>query len=422
MGRPLKIGIYSPFFGSTLGGGEKYLGVTAEAIRDAFPEHHLEMVTAVPVDRALYERTLNLDLSGISFVSTNKRVTWFHRLLNRMPTLRLYRDLFIGAQAVAYTRAYDLFIAMVYVIPVFSQASRSVMLCQFPYPKDKVPRRIPPAVFAVYAAPYRLLRRFLLPDDISCFQEIVCQSEYVRNWIGRYWKRQALVVNPPIDVPTADPDWNAKEQIILSVGRFFTGGHEKRHDLMVRVFREMCDAGLRGWELHLAGSVHRDGQNGRYFNTVQQMADGYPIVIHPDVPYPELQDLYGRASIYWHAAGFEANGSDPAELEHFGMTTAEAMGYGAVPVAIASGGQPEVVHDGIDGYLWEDVDQLKAKTELLIASAELRQRLGIRARSNAQRFSRQRFVRQMMSALEPLVRELESEPVREVVGTAQLEH
>jgi hypothetical protein len=28
----------------------------------------------------------------------------------------------------------------------------------------------------------------------------------------------------------------------------------------------------------------------------------------------------------------------------------------------------------------------------------------------------------MMSALEPLVHELESEPVREVVGTAQLEH
>ena len=113
MGRPLKIGIYSPFFGSTLGGGEKYLGVTAEAVREAFPEHQIEMVTAVPVDRGLYERTLNLDLSGIRFVATNRRVTWFHRMLNGMPTLRLYRDLFIGSQAVAYTRAYDLFIAMV---------------------------------------------------------------------------------------------------------------------------------------------------------------------------------------------------------------------------------------------------------------------------------------------------------------------
>src|SRR3979411_535098 len=139
----LKIGIYSPFFGSTLGGGEKYLGVTAEAVREAFPEHEIEMVTAVPVDRGLYERTLNLDLSGINFVATNRRVTWLHRLLNQMPTLRLYRDLFVGAQAVAYTRSYDLFIAMVYVIPIFSQARRSVMLCQFPYPKGKVARRRP---------------------------------------------------------------------------------------------------------------------------------------------------------------------------------------------------------------------------------------------------------------------------------------
>lgn len=421
MGRPLKIGLYSPFFGSTLGGGEKYLGVTAEAIRDAFPEHQVDMVTAVPVDRALYERTLNLNLSGITFVSTNKRVTWVHRLLNRMPTLRLYRDLFIGAQAVAYTRAYDLFIAMVYVIPVYSQARRSVMLCQFPYPKEKLPRRIPPWVFAAYSAPYKVLRRFLLPDDISCFREIICQSEYVRDWIGRYWKREAQVINPPIDVPAAEPDWNAKQPIILSVGRFFTGGHEKRHDLMVRVFREMCDAGLRGWELHLAGSVHRDGENGKYFEQIQQLAAGYPIVIHPDAPYREVQDLYGRASIYWHAAGFEANGRDPAVLEHFGMTTAEAMGYGAVPVAIGSGGQPEVVHDGVDGYLWIDQDELKARTAALIDDPQLRQRLGMQARKDSQRFSRQRFVRQMVSALAANVEELEGSRVPEMVGKAQVE-
>jgi len=57
---------------------------------------------------------------------------------------------------------------------------------------------------------------------------------------------------------------------------------------------------------------------------------------------------------------------DPAAQEHFGMTTAEAMGYGAVPVAIGSGGQPEVVDDGVDGFLWRDVDQLKAKTRALV--------------------------------------------------------
>ena len=424
MGGQLKIGIYSPFFGSTLGGGEKYLGVTAEAVRDAFPEHTVEIVTPVPVDRELYERSLNLDLSGIRFIATNKRVTWLHRLLNRMPTLRLYRDLFIGAQAIEYTRAYDLFIAMVYVIPVFSKARTSVMLCQFPYQKakEKQPRRVPAPVFAVYAFPYRMLRHFLLPDDIGCFREIVCQSQYVRRWVERYWERNATVVNPPIDVPALEPDWTQKRPIILSVGRFFTGGHEKRHDLMARAFRELCDAGLSGWELHLAGSVHNDGHNAGYFKSIEELARGYPIVLHPDAPYGRLQDLYRRASIYWHAAGFGADPGDPALLEHFGMTTAEAMGHGAVPVAIGSGGQLEVVADGVDGYLWRDLEQLKARTLDLINDPELRRRLGAQARSASQRFSRQRFVRQMVAALTPLVRQLEGERALEAAGQPQVEH
>src|SRR5207245_6634109 len=181
---------------------------------------------------------------------------------------------------------------------------------------------------------------------------------------------------------------------------------------MARAFRDLCDAGLTGWELHLAGSVHRDGLNGRYFESVQQLAEGYPIHVHPDAPYAQVQDLYRRASIYWHAAGYQANG-DPAAQEHFGMTTAEAMGYGAVPVVIGSGGQPEVVEDGADGFLWTDVDQLKAKTRALVDDPQLRQQMGLRARAGSQRFSRQRFVRQMVAALAPLVRQLEEEPAAE---------
>ena len=104
------------------------------------------------------------------------------------------------------------------------------------------------------------------------------------------------------------------------------------------------------------------------------------------------------------------------------MTTAEAMGYGAVPVAIGSGGQPEVVQDGVDGYLWTDIDQLKAKTLALVNDPQLRQRLGVKARAASQRFSRQRFVRQIVAALAPLVRQLETEPDRHPAGKAQVEH
>ena len=308
-GRPLRVGIYSPFFGSTLGGGEKYLGVTAEAVRDAFPDASVEIMSPLPVEVELYERMLGLDLSGISFRSTNSQPGRLKRLAARLPTLRLYRDLLVSAQAAPLTARYDLFISMVYVLPAFTRARRSVMLCQFPYERRlNVDRpRVPDRLFRFYVWPYWRLRRAVFGGEVDGFQLIVCQSEYVRDWVRRLWERESAVVNPPIDVPEQEPYWAAKEKLIVSVGRFFTGGHSKRHDVMVRAFRQLCDEGHDGWELHLAGAVHRDRPVDReYFDRVARLARGYPVHLHTDGPREKIEGLYRRASIYWHAAGYVA--------------------------------------------------------------------------------------------------------------------
>jgi glycosyltransferase involved in cell wall biosynthesis len=403
----LRVGIYSPFFGSTLGGGEKYLGVTAEAVRDAFPEAAVEIVSPVPVEVELYERMLGLDLHGITMRSTNGRPGRLKRLAARIPTLRLYRDLLVSAQAASSTAQYDLLISMVYVLPAFTRARRSVMLCQFPYERRlHIERpRLPPSLFKLYLWPYWRLRRAVFGGEVDGFQLIVCQSEFVREWVRRLWERDAAVINPPIDVPEQEPDWPSKEKLILSVGRFFTGGHSKRHDVMVQAFRQICDEGEEGWELHLAGSVHRDRAADReYFDRVVSEARGYPIHIHTDVPGEQVQGLYRRASIYWHAAGHGADAErHPAALEHFGMTTAEAMGHGAVPVAIGRGGQTEVVEDGVTGFLWESIPALKRRTLELITDSELRLRMGRAARRASFRHARPEFKRRMADALAPLL-------------------
>lgn len=412
--RRLRIGIYSPFFGSTIGGGEKYLGVTAEALRDGFPDADLEIMSATTVDVELYERMLGLDLRGIGIRSNNPGPSRLKRVLARIPTLRLYRDLVISAQAVRQTARYDLFISMVYVLPAFSRARRGVILCQFPYTRqiDLVGSpRVRGPLFELYSRPYWRLRRRLFAGEIDAFQQIICQSEYVRHWVKNIWGRESVVVNPPIDVPTEEPRWEKKEKIILSVGRFFAGGHSKRHDVMALAFRDMYDAGCRDWELHLAGSVHLDKPDDReYFKKVVALTSGYPIRLHADAPKEKVEDLYQRASIYWHAAGYGVDAErKPAELEHFGMTTAEAMGYGIAPVAIARGGQPEVVQDRVNGYLWNTPDELKALTSRLIGDPELRRRLGEEARRTTFRFSRDRFKESMVEVLRPMVAELSDE-------------
>ena len=65
---------------------------------------------------------------------------------------------------------------------------------------------------------------------------------------------------------------------------------------------------------------------------------------------PSSRDLYGRASIFWHAAGLgEDPERHPDRYEHFGITTVEAMSAGAVPVVIDAAGQVEIVEHGANG-------------------------------------------------------------------------
>ena len=78
-------------------------------------------------------------------------------------------------------------------------------------------------------------------------------------------------------------------------------------------------------------------------------------MLHVDSSGAELDALYRGAAVYWHATGLDEDiDDDPVRAEHFGITTVEAMSAGAVPVVIAAGGQPEIVRDGVDGFLFGD--------------------------------------------------------------------
>jgi glycosyltransferase involved in cell wall biosynthesis len=397
----VRIGLYSPFWASTFGGGEVYLGTAAEALRDAWPEHTVEIVSPAPADRGRYERQLGLNLHDIGLRATNPEAGpgGARRRLARLPQLHRLRNLLVSAQAAPVSADYDLWISMVYVLPAFTRARRGVILCQFPY---RLPAGVGPRAQAM-----RLTRRVLFGHEVADFAEVIAQSEYTRSWVRRLWHRDARVVNPPIDVPAQAPEWQAKERVILSVGRFFAGGHSKRHDVMARAFRDLVDRGHSGWELHLAGSLHRGPNDERYFAEVQRLAEGYPIHLHTDVPRAELENLYRRASIYWHAAGYGVDPeTHPAALEHFGMTTVEAMGRGAVPVAFGRGGQPEIVDHGRNGYLWTETAELVTLTAALIDDPGLLRRTAEAARERSRDFSASVFRERIVDALRPHVEAL----------------
>ena len=90
-----------------------------------------------------------------------------------------------------------------------------------------------------------------------------------------------------------------------------------------------------------------------------------------DAPGAELADLYGRASIFWHAAGLgEDTEDDPNRMEHFGISIVEAMSAGAVPVVLGEAGPAEIVEPGRSGRHYTDLDDLVAQTVDLIADPD----------------------------------------------------
>jgi len=367
------VGIYNRY-ARTAGGGEKYSLAIADVLEGAA---HVDLLTHDPIDVASLARRLRLRLTdlGVQYVDDDDE---------------------------AVTRAserYDLFINASYMSLVPSRAGRSVALVYFPNPifasrwalqkarvADQVFRRLG-SLRRPSTSPNAPGERSMTPlQALGTYDATWAVSEYSRRWIQRYWARDAQVLYPPVDVDHLRPA--AKLPLILSVGRFFRSGHSKRQDALVEAVRALGPDLAGGWNVVLAGGIGHAPSDWRYFQEVEAAARGLPVTLWPNVPVETLAELYAHAAVYWHAAGFGRDEhTDPARMEHFGITTVEAMAAGCVPLVYDAGGQAEIVEPGVDGYRWRTLPELVELTRTVIADASLRARLARAATLSARRFS-----------------------------------
>jgi glycosyltransferase involved in cell wall biosynthesis len=357
------------FYSSSLhicGGGEKYfLTVVEEAVK----RPHDEVILMSPTQpRPRDWERLGVFLSPESF-------TW------RKTSDRAL----IGG-----TAGLDVFVC-VRGSPPLSHARRSIAIVQFPsrdlFAKQRMsgPR-----------SGARTLRNAFERFVVSRYDLVVCYSEFARRYTATYLGRpDAVVIYPPVDPPVAS---SPKEPIILGVARFF---EMKRHDALIEAFRRLrlslpTDS---PWELHLAGGLGADTASNAYVAHLRELARGLPVVFHPNAPLTTLQGLYQRALIFWHAAGLDSD-HIPVRQEHFGITTVEAMNHACVPVVIARGGQPEIVSDGINGLLWQDLDEVVTRTLELISQPDRLAALG-RAAAGNRRFTTSQFRQDVRDVILP---------------------
>jgi glycosyltransferase involved in cell wall biosynthesis len=79
----------------------------------------------------------------------------------------------------------------------------------------------------------------------------------------------------------------------------------------------------------------------------------------------------------------------PSRTETLGLVLLEAMAAGCPVVAAASGGIPDIVQDGVNGYLFDPQDERGAiaATQHLLCQPEARETLRRNARAEAERWS-----------------------------------
>ena len=126
-----------------------------------------------------------------------------------------------------------------------------------------------------------------------------------------------------------------------------------------------------------------------------------PVSFLINPPFPELQKIYSESKIYWHAAGFEVEEDQhPENTEHFGITIVEAMASGLVPVVVAKGGIPEIVENGVNGFLWNTLDELVKKTKKLIEDPESLKLMSQQSIINCRSFSKENFEKRLLAIIE----------------------
>jgi len=199
--------------------------------------------------------------------------------------------------------------------------------------------------------------------------KIVCNSKFTASYLPKFLNHKIDIIYPPVDVESMVHNI-PKQNIILSVGRFDNVLNSKKQELLVDTFSKLVlqNPGT-DWKLVLMGGSKQSPENNHFLLHLKNISQNLPVefIVNPD--YEQLKQIYSISKIYWHAAGYGVNVlNHPEQCEHFGMAPVEAMASGLVPILVNQGGLPEIINDGVDGFLWDEPSKMLAKTQLLIAT------------------------------------------------------
>lgn len=351
-----KIGIYDPYLDDN-GGGERYMITIATCLAKKYQ-----------VD-IFWDKRKDLEVVGERFDLEIKNLNL---------TENIFSPIFSKKEKLTRTKKYD-------AIIVLSDGSIPILFSKKSYLHMQQP----------------IEHKLSIKDKLKLkkIDKLIVNSTFTKNFIEEKYKKNCDLLYPPVSIIKPE---HAKENIILHVGRFRvmnvkSEDYKKQH-FMIDTFKEMVDDGFKDWKLLMAISVN--DENDPSFIKMKKNAENYPIDFLVNAKKEKLWKEAGKAKIYWHATGYgEDLVKSPHLAEHFGISTAEAMGAGIVPVVISAGGQKEIVDDNLNGFLWNTKEELVNKTQKLSKDAKLLDKMSKEAQEKVKKFSDENFCKKVQELI-----------------------
>ncbi len=360
------------------GGG---IGVAAWMLQALADRHDVTLLTCAPWDAKATDAFFGTDLAGRG-IAHRMVTTWWRPLLEASPIpLVLLRDALLLRHSRRLEASVDLVVSASNEWPL-----RGTGVSYVHYPARARPR--PDVDLRWYHRAGPLALYYALSDRIADFdaadvrrQVLLANSDWTAEHLRQVHGAEARTLHPPVAGAFAQRAWAAREDVVLSIGRFTPEKNFARAIAIVEALRD------RGHSLTLA-IVGGPGLPA-YERRVRALAAERPwVTLRSDLTRTALLDLMSRCR--WGLHGMVD--------EHFGMAPAELVEAGCLTFVHRSGGQMEIVRSDDLSYL--DVPDAVARMERAIVDDAHRQRLLAHVASLRGRFAPATFCAQVRAIVD----------------------
>jgi glycosyltransferase involved in cell wall biosynthesis len=340
----VSVGIFNLYM-HTLGGGERSTLEFARAMRDI--THQEVTVYCQPsskIIRPYLENIFSLELESIRFITGDA------------PSL---------CQAV-YAAQHDIFVNHSYQSSLPNPCDVGLYAVMFPVKKDK-------------------------SGLLTSYDYLICNSHFTAQYAKLYTELPESIVRVIYPPMACRPDFSGDEKdwrVAVNIGRYSSGGHCKHQYEVAQAVARVNGNARSPLRLDCFGRVTELS----YLERCRSL-ESDQVSFKINATEDSLATALSRAGLYIHGCGLGLEyGVVPELCEHLGLAILEAMSAGCIPLAVSRGGAVEFIEHGVNGFLYDSIEELE-ELLLMLEAAPTSSKLVVsrQARETARAFTSEGF-------------------------------